>query len=409
MRRRWPGVSGATPEMPTAVGTTLEPRRKRWHIGQVMTHHAYSASGVLLLAAGLRIEDEAMARRLAAADVRLVHPDAKRRAAPTGPTPEEAGEPEPAPYHEELKRAWQVRAFAVRRVSTVLRRMQAGGQVTRAEIEPVVQPIVASLMRNNTALLSLVRMKSFDRYTFTHSVNVCVLTVVLAREHDPTADLAEVGTGALLHDLGKMRLGAQILNKAAALSPAEFAEVRKHPRYGLEMLSRSPGLVSETILRTVHEHHERHDGSGYPQQLPGDRISVPGRLAAVADTYDAMTSVRSYRARILPKDALAWLYAQRGVKYDPDAVMAFINAMGVYPIGSGVRLGSGEIAMVVGVNRDHLARPTVMIVRDRRGSRVTTPGDLLDLATDTTEQIVSHVDLLALGISPAKYLATPAL
>jgi HD-GYP domain-containing protein (c-di-GMP phosphodiesterase class II) len=374
-----------------------------------MTHHAYSASGVLLLAAGLRIEDEAMARRLAAADVRLVHPDAKRRAAPTGPTPEEAGEPEPAPYHEELKRAWQVRAFAVRRVSTVLRRMQAGGQVTRAEIEPVVQPIVASLMRNNTALLSLVRMKSFDRYTFTHSVNVCVLTVVLAREHDPTADLVEVGTGALLHDLGKMRLGAQILNKAAALSPAEFAEVRKHPRYGLEMLSRSPGLVSETILRTVHEHHERHDGSGYPQQLPGDRISVPGRLAAVADTYDAMTSVRSYRARILPKDALAWLYAQRGVKYDPDAVMAFINAMGVYPIGSGVRLGSGEIAMVVGVNRDHLARPTVMIVRDRRGSRVTTPGDLLDLATDTTEQIVSHVDLLALGISPAKYLATPAL
>jgi len=373
-----------------------------------MSVHAYDGAGVLLLAAGQQIEDEAMARRLAAADVQLVPPGKEpAKAPPTRDTPEETPEPGTEPYSKEVKRASRVRAFAVRRVTTVLRRLQAGGQVTREEVEPVVRPIMDSLLRNSTALLSLVRMKSFDRYTFTHSVNVCVLTLVLAREFEAQEDLTEIGIGALLHDVGKMRVPAQILNKAAALSPAEFAEVRRHPRYGVEILSRSSEVVSEAVMQAVLQHHERYDGAGYPDQLAAERISIPGQLVAVADTYDAMTTVRPYRRNILPKDALAWLYAQRGLKHHPDVVAAFIAAMGVFPVGSGVRLSSGEIAVVMSVNRKQPAQPQVMIVRDRDGRRIP-PTETVDLATDGNRQIVSHVDLSTLGIRPAEYLAAPA-
>jgi HD-GYP domain-containing protein (c-di-GMP phosphodiesterase class II) len=173
-----------------------------------------------------------------------------------------------------------------------------------------------------------------------------------------------MATGALLFDIGKLKLPPELLAKSGRLSTAEFDLMRAHVRFGEEML-RASGIASGTVLDMLMYHHERFSGNGYPYGLAGDAIPVYARIAAIVDCYDAITSARSYRAPMSPSFAVKKIYAWRDVDFQAELVEEFIQAIGIYPAGTLVELSSGEVAVVLAEYRTRRLRPKVLVILDR--------------------------------------------
>lgn len=264
-------------------------------------------------------------------------------------------------FYEELKDAREVRDEAEDLVRGFMQSVRAGEEIETGAVNETVGKMVSSIFRNQDALTSLARLKSFDDYTFAHSVNVCIISLTLGR-HLGLSETAlhNLGVGAILHDVGKMLVPEPILKKPGALSDAEFREMKRHTEIGGDILCRTKDITDESRYVTLH-HHEKFDGSGYQERLSGNGIHLFARIATVADVYDAMTSNRVYQKGMLPEVALKKMYLMRGTHFDPELVERLIRSLGIYPIGSFVELSTGELAVVRLPNHEHPLQPRVLI------------------------------------------------
>lgn len=303
-----------------------------------------------------------------------------------------------ATFDEEIGRAKEVKAEASSVVARFMHEARAGKGVDNTRTKEVVGSMVDSVMRNQDALLSLSRLKDYDNYTFGHSVNVSIIAIALGRHLGYPADkLGSLGFGAILHDIGKMKVPDKILNKPAILTDEEFCEMKNHVSYGAAILGNTEHISSDAI-GIAFQHHERYDGKGYPRGLLGRDLHPYSRIVCIADVYDAMTTVRPYSSPMGPSDALKRIYGAKGTHFDPVMVDRFIKCLGIYPIGSHVKLDNGEIAEVKSVNRKDLLRPAVTLLYDADLSPYEKPIDR-DLASEHGGTISGPVDLKAFGLS----------
>jgi HD-GYP domain-containing protein (c-di-GMP phosphodiesterase class II) len=244
------------------------------------------------------------------------------------------------------------------------------GKVNVSSATETVEGIMESLERNADALLSLCRLRSVDSYTHMHCVNVSVLTTVFSRYiGEKTDGIFHSGFAGLFHDLGKALIPQNILNAPRKLNNAEFAAMRQHPQLGFDQLASLPGIPS-AVLEGALQHHEKHDGSGYPNGISGEAISSIGRVVGVADVYDALSSERPYKKAMTAHKALGIMYQISGKEFDPAYLARFIRMMGVYPVGSVVELEDGWKGVVSMSNPESPAKPTVRLVLDAEGKPV---------------------------------------
>ena len=230
------------------------------------------------------------------------------------------------------------------------------------KIENIVDEFVDELLNNNNIMVNLVDIRSNDEYTFGHCVNTCILSMItairLGYSHNRLRLLA---VGALLHDLGKTLIPLEILNKPGKLTEEEYHLVQKHSEYGFELLCKNTQFESASRLAVLH-HHERYNGTGYPHGLVGNQISQNSAIVGLADMYDALTADRVYRNAYLPHEAFEMLAASGDFLFEFDIVKAFLHHIAAYPIGSLVKLNTGEIAVVVQNRPGFSLRPKLKIL-----------------------------------------------
>jgi HD-GYP domain-containing protein (c-di-GMP phosphodiesterase class II) len=270
----------------------------------------------------------------------------------------------------------------------------------------IVERIMHSLDNNADAMHSLCRLRRTDSYTYMHCVNVSVLSSMLARYMDMGVQrIRAVGLAGLFHDLGKALVPPLILNAPRKLSVAERLVMNTHPTLGYEQIKDMPSVVPEVPQGMLH-HHECYNGAGYPAGLSGHDVSQVGYIVALADIYDALTSKRVYKDGMPPQQALGIMYEMRGKSLHPEMVDIFIRMLGVYPMGSVVKLSDGSLGVVGAVNPDMPIKPMVIRVKDAEGGPL--PGNTLDLASpDNTLSIVRAVPETTVGIDPAAVLGLP--
>jgi putative nucleotidyltransferase with HDIG domain len=276
--------------------------------------------------------------------------------------------PQRVPFEKEFRRARELYGGAKEEVKRQFDDATRGRPPDGETAGSSVADIISSIFRNRDAYLSLARLKSFDEYTFHHSLNVAVLSLNLAVSLGILdRELLRLGIGALLHDLGKVLVPGGLIQKQGRLDPGEYEAVKTHSLHGAKLILDSRTVPPECAAVPL-GHHERFDGSGYPRSVSGARVGKFGLITAIADVYDAMTSTRPYQAGMAPTQALRRLYGWAGTHFHPVYVQRFIRCVGVYPIGSLVSLDTGQAGVVVRQNRGDLLRPWVRLVRDARGA-----------------------------------------
>jgi len=351
--------------------------------------------------ARFRVEDSAQLQRLRASGIREVWIDTARgtdvaaaNAAPPAPPsppsaqPDAGIAPRPVTYAEEMRRAGHLISKAEVAVKAMFADARMGRTIEARDALPLVEAISGSVDRHPSALISLARLKTKDRYTFLHSVAVCALMVSLGRQLGLSDDeVRDAGLAGLLHDIGKIAIPPEVLNKPGALTADEFRTVVVHPQAGYDI------LVGDTNMRDIAldvclHHHERMDGTGYPHKLAGEGISLFARMGAICDVYDAVTSDRPYKKAWEAAYAIQRMVEWRGNHFDPMVFNAFVKSVGIYPVGSLVRLRSGRLAVVMQHMPDALLTPTVKVFFSiSSGTRIAP--ELIDLA-HTGDQIVSR-------------------
>lgn len=270
---------------------------------------------------------------------------------------------------EEMGRAQEVHGEANKIIHNIMSDVRLGKQVQVEAVEPIVEQMTESILRNSGALLSLCRVKNKDDYTFQHSVSVCALLVTFCHATGLDAQtIHHAGIGGLLHDIGKVRMPDNILNKPGQLTADEFAIMKNHVVESKAILEATPG-ISEISMQIAHQHHERHDGSGYAQGLKGDEISEMGRMAAICDVYDAITSNRVYHKGMAPHEALRKIFEWSKFHFDPLLVQQFVRAIGIYPVGTLVMLESGRIGIVLEQAAGNLLQPLIKVFFDSKSGQ----------------------------------------
>jgi putative nucleotidyltransferase with HDIG domain len=252
-------------------------------------------------------------------------------------------------------------------------RVRAGAAPDVEVLQGASSMLVSNVTADPQAYATLTCLRQCDEYTIEHSADVAILMVAIAHllgiapEERPVLALA-----GLMHDVGKQKIPLEILLKPGTLTPSEFAEVRRHPQYGYEILSHCDDCPEEVRIVAL-QHHERLDGSGYPSGLSRPDIHPYSSLAAVADTFDAITADRVYRSGRSPRSAVLELYGSRKRRLDTEAVQALIKLVGVYPVGTRVLLDSGERGVVIAPNPDDTTRPVVLVDQDSQDRLLAVP------------------------------------
>ncbi|HWQ62513.1 MAG TPA: HD-GYP domain-containing protein [Negativicutes bacterium] len=276
---------------------------------------------------------------------------------------------------------------AVTRMENLYRDIELVDAARLAEIIRLVDDLLAEVVKDQRLYIELNLMRSHDNYTYVHSVNVALLSSLIGREMGLTGEtLRQLVLGALLHDLGKVKIPAAIINKSSALSDEEYAIIRQHPEMGLEML-REVTLPDE-VLAAVVQHHERWNGKGYPARLKSRQIDPFAQIVAVADVFDAVAADRPYRPSLPPYHAIELVINGRSGDFAPSVLDAFTEAVVVYPRNSTVTLSSGETGVVVDINPRAPTRPRVQVLFDPAG-RPAESLQIIDLLRDLTTFIIA--------------------
>jgi putative nucleotidyltransferase with HDIG domain len=267
----------------------------------------------------------------------------------------------------------------------------------------MVDGLAQAVAQNRTALLALTTLKNYDNYTFTHMVNVSILTMGQARALGIDGPLLrEFGLSALMHDIGKVRTPLEVLNKPDKLTDAEFTIMKRHTVDGAEILRTTPDMPTLAPV-VAFEHHLRLDGTGYPLGITRPTLNVGTMLCSIADVYDAMRSQRAYQQAFPSDRILEVMKRNDGTQFDQHLVRRFVQLIGIYPVGNLVRLNTGEIAVVLKVNAADPQRPQVRVLFDREGKRLALSYDLTlwDPADpEHPESIVASLDPAAYQIDP---------
>lgn len=265
---------------------------------------------------------------------------------------------------EELRRMDSLYGEALDYAHGFMDAVKDGKPFDFSESKPMVNDLIDSVFRNESAAAAISKLKAFDEYTYTHCINVSILAVILGKRLGYSREQLElVGMAGLFHDAGKSVVPNTILNKPGKLTDEEMNVMRTHPLRGYMVLKDQDGIPEE-VLRGALEHHEKHDGSGYPRGLKGDEISEIARLLAVVDVYDALTSRRVYKDPMPPGKVLALMYKWRVTDFHPNIVEQFIKSLGVYPVGSFVRLSSGNHGVVIEHAEKDPLNPMVRVAFD---------------------------------------------
>jgi len=298
----------------------------------------------------------------------------------------------PLAINEELKQASKIVNRSKEAITSMFNEARMGKAVNVESAVSLVEEITSSIMRNPGALIGLARLKTKDDYTYMHSVAVCALMVSLARQLGLSDEQTrESGLAGLLHDVGKMAIPLDILNNPGKLTDNEFDMVKEHPVAGHRMLLEG-GAVGEIALEVCLHHHEKMDGTGYPNQLSGHNISLFARMGAVCDVYDAVTSNRPYKQGWCPSESLRKMAEWEG-HFDKNIFQAFVKCVGIYPVGTLVRLKSGRLGVVVEQQTGKsLLLPKVRVFFSSKSNSYIMP-ELLDLADPGTgDKIVTRED-----------------
>jgi HD-GYP domain-containing protein (c-di-GMP phosphodiesterase class II) len=286
-----------------------------------------------------------------------------------------------------------------------LDRLVKSNRAASAErVRGVVRGLVDNILTNRHALVGLSGLKDHDEYTFFHSVNVAILSLALGSMlSSDRRFLNSLGVGALMHDIGKMAIDLDILNKPGALTSEEWDQVRRHPLVGAGVAASMPGLDRASIV-VILEHHMRSDLEGYPQRRPPRKQHLSSRIVCLADAYDAMTSRRSYSDARLQDEAMEVLAKNSGSAFDPVLVRLFVQMLGVYPPRSVVRLSTGETGIVFKPGQADVLRPHVRVFADAAGS-IIEPYDVdLTSAGTAASRIEACIDPTGLNVEVNDYL-----
>ena len=305
------------------------------------------------------------------------------------------------PYGKELETAEVIQREAQTAVRNIMDDVRMGKSIESERVKKVVNSMVDSILRNQDALVSLTQMKNYDEYTFLHSLDVCILALSMARHMSLSRDeMMEIGIGALLHDVGKMRIPPQILKKPATLSETEWVEVRKHPIYSLEIMEASHDLPDKSKELAL-QHHERCNGKGYPSGMKGETIGLFGQIAGVVDFYDAITADRPYQKAIQPHEAIQQIYATGHGEFDRLLVERFIQCIGIYPFGTLVLLDTEEMAVVCGTQGESLLRPKVLVIY--RNSKTLYPEPFMADLSEKSENSSWYRRSIIMPVDPKKW------
>lgn len=286
---------------------------------------------------------------------------------------------ETASVEQEAGRARVLYGSSRTMMRDVLSSVKIGRTLDAKRLKSAVTTMTESVLRNPDAMLLLSQLRKKGEYNESHALDVSIYMITFGRflELEP-GQIEFLGYLGLLQDVGKLRLPKELLEKRGRLSAEEFELAKLHVDYSAEILRATPGLP-EDLPRVAALHHERQDGSGYPGKLRGSEIGMLGSIAAIVDTFDAMTVLRPHADPVSPSAAISMLYKWRGVFFDAYLVEQFIRCIGIFPVGSLVNLNSGEIGVVIAQNAARRLQPRVMVIRDAAGNPMQ-PQKLLDLS-----------------------------
>jgi len=296
-------------------------------------------------------------------------------------------------------------------IKTVMDDVRLGKALDGPGAKKVVGALTDSVLRNPDALTCFIQLKKRDEYTALHSLRVCVLAIAFGRHLGlPASELNVLGIGAMLHDVGKMKVPLDILNKPGELSEREFDLMKTHVPRGVEILEGTSG-IPQAAIQVARCHHERYSGGGYINGFKGDQIGLFGMIGGIVDCYDAITSDRAYHSGLSSHVTLKQMYEWRGREFHAGLVEQFIQCMGIYPIGSVVALNTGEVGVVITMNRARRLRPRVALVRKADGTLYGS-ATVLDLQQCTTREgkpceIERVLEPGVYGINPIDYLPIP--
>lgn len=298
---------------------------------------------------------------------------------------------------------------AIDHVKDSMRRFEKNELIDSRKAKRLVYNLVDLGLEEGFSFIGLSTIKNYDEYTFNHSVNVCIICIAFAQNLGLSKrQIGEVGMAGLYHDFGKLSIPREILNKAGGLTKDEWETLKKHPAKAVRNLINIKGFSEQDIKKIIpaFEHHMGYDNKGYPDTASGRRIHLFSRIVAIADSYDAMTTDRVYQKAKLPSEALKIIADGAGTRFDPILVKAFINTVGIYPVGSLVKLSNKHYGLVSEINKDpeHLARPKVIIVMDPSQRKI--KGPTLDMSKEDMNDvaIVSALNPDDYDINPAHYL-----
>jgi HD-GYP domain-containing protein (c-di-GMP phosphodiesterase class II) len=287
----------------------------------------------------------------------------------------------------EFERSDRIFQASRQRTKTLLDDVALNGVINTEEAKKTVNHCLESILRNPNAMLWMSKMRDVDTYTSDHSLNVCILAISFGQHLGFTEDeLFSLGMCGLLHDVGKMRIPNEVINKAGKLTPKEWKQMQSHVILGRNLLMTTTGIGQSVDV--AHSHHERVDGKGYPRGLKGAQISQYAKIISLADSFDAMTAERCYSKPMTASAAVKEIYKNRGTQFDETLALKFIKTIGLYPPGSIVELANGFAGLVLERNQKYQHLPIVLLLKNNNDEWC--EKKQVDLSLIKTEKLPKH-------------------